>query len=799
MASNLDTQAPFSPSAPASGEAGSRTSDALCRWLAAAGWVVASVGLAAVLLEISLGAGVNSDGANNVLQAWDLLHGNPLLHGWIIGDANFYFLELPLIAMSEAVFGVGNFAAHAGSALTYLLVIVCAVALAMADGRGAARAVRCAVVIMLLAAPLLTVSVRYLLEEPDHIGTSVFILGSFLLIDWPARPREGSAPTEPARPEPARSPPELAARRFTAPLVCVLLCAGQFGDLTVRYVAVPAVVLVCGHRALAARRPRSSDAAMVVAAVTSVPLDMLLSAVITHLGGFTGASPRASFAPVRQWMHQTAITWGNLRLLYGAVHPKGAKLGAAGFDFRMVCLLAAIAGLAWAVCRWRRVTRAEQLLCVAIVFNVGIALTSVLATPGNAHELAVVLPCGAVLAARLVPARIPSVPVAFAAVAVAGLAAVLTLTSAATVPKVPGFSAPLTSWLEAQGLKYGLAGYWDASAATVQSDGQVMVITANLRWRISRHGPMGGAAYEDDASWYDPSLHDATFVVADGAGFPVAAIEEAFGRPASSHQLDQWTILIYRKNLLSLLGGASRFSSLSIGGSMPSLRAPPADPVREVAERRGDRRERRHRADDREEPRHRGAERPPPAGQAAGEPGPRQRLRALDHRLGLRPEDGHRDRGVRGLVVQRALLGPQRLQIGFLAVDLLLHGEQVGDRAGMPQQRAQLRDRRLIGGDPAADVGHLLGHVLRLLPQGQLGTQARGQLAQRRRVFSDRNLDLDGGRGMVGVAGVVAGVLRRDVAAVADGDRRRARDRGADAVRPHGKLRGVDDLLGRGR
>jgi len=67
-----------------------------------------------------------------------------------------------------------------------------------------------------LAAPLLAApTVWVLLEEPDHIGTSMFLLLSFLLID--------------------RFPD----RRSTAPLVCLILCAGQLGDLTVRLPASP--------------------------------------------------------------------------------------------------------------------------------------------------------------------------------------------------------------------------------------------------------------------------------------------------------------------------------------------------------------------------------------------------------------------------------------------------------------------------------------------------------------------------------------------------------------------------------
>ena len=125
------------------------------RWWAAAAWAGGGVALFAYFLRISLGSRVNSDGANNALQAWDMLHGHVLLHGWLIGDATFYFFELPLNAITELLFGMGNLAAHAASALTYLIVAVGAVALAVTDSRGPARAARCAVVVTALAAPLL--------------------------------------------------------------------------------------------------------------------------------------------------------------------------------------------------------------------------------------------------------------------------------------------------------------------------------------------------------------------------------------------------------------------------------------------------------------------------------------------------------------------------------------------------------------------------------------------------------------------------------------------------------------------
>lgn len=507
------------------------------RLLAALAWAGGSLAAFALFLRISLGSAVNSDGASNALQGWDLLHGHLLLHGWQIGDANFYFLELPLNAITAAFFGLGDFAAHAASALTYLFVAICAAALAVTGSRGPARAVRCAVVVMVLAAPLLAVpSIWLVLEEPDHIGTSVFMLGSFLLID------------------------RVPSRRYTVPLLCAVLVAGQFSDMTVRYVAVPAVVAVCGYRALVARRLRSPDAALAAAALASVPLAAVTSLVFRLLGGFTADAPAARIAPPRLWPHQAMLTWANIRQLFGAVHLPDTKLGILGFGLGVTGLAAAVFGLAWVARRWRRASRAEQLLCAAIVCNLGIDLTSTLARHGYAHELAAVLPCGAVLAARaVVPARIMSAPTAFVAVAATALGALLTLTSAATLPIDQQFNAPMTAWLQAHGLRYGLAGYWLGASSTVQSGGKVQIRPILVGRTRQGYQVVDALNYEDNSSWYDPALHDATFVVADSeAGISATgfeqAFERAFGEPAAARRLGPWIILIYRTNLLRLLG-----------------------------------------------------------------------------------------------------------------------------------------------------------------------------------------------------------------------------------------------------
>jgi hypothetical protein len=524
----VDVRAPLQP------RESPGTRPAARRWQAVAAWVAGGLVLFASSLRVSFGERVDSDGANSALQAWDLVHGHLMLRGWIMGDATFYAFELPLNGIVQLLFGVGNLAAHIGSALTYLIVAACAAALAVTGSSGPARAVRCAVVVAVLAAPLLAgPPVLALLEEPDHIGSSLFLLLSFLLIDRvPDRP-------------------------FTAPLVCLILCVGELSDLTVRYVAVPAVVLVCGYRVLAARKLRSGDTALVVAAVLSVPLELALQATMAHFGAFVMALPQTRLSSPGLWPHHASVTWLNVRVLFGSVARPDTKLGGAGAAFGLICLLAALFGLARVIWTWRRASRAEQLLVAAIVFNVGTYLVSVMPSPGRYREVAAVLPCGAVLATRaLVPARITATPRAFAAVAATGLIALLSLAAAATRPPVSPASAPLAAWLEAHGLRYGIAGYWDASIVTLQSGNRVQIRAVDLRWNTDGHPGLGiyAPGWETNALWYNASRHDATFAVADSHGkYPAASFEHFLGKPAATYRVAGWLVLVYRANLLHQL------------------------------------------------------------------------------------------------------------------------------------------------------------------------------------------------------------------------------------------------------
>jgi hypothetical protein len=514
------------------------------RWWIAAAWFGGGLVLFAFLVRISLSFPENSDGANSALQAWDMLHGNVLLHGWIVGDATYYTFELPLYSITEIFFGLQSLTVHLVSALTYVILAASAVAIARTNSRGVTAAARCAVVIAVLAAPLLTPSgVSILLEKPDHTGTAAILLVSFLLID--------------------RAP----ARRFTPPLLCAILCAGQLGDATVLYIAVPAVLVVCAYRILATQNLRTGDAAILVAAVASVPLAALAHAAIKYFGGYLMINPQTLVAPSRLWGHHAALALRAIRALFGAVVSPVSPLGTAGALFGLACLLAAAFGFVKVVWTWRSASRSEQLLCVAIVVNIAVYVISTIPVPSNARELAAVLPCGAVLAARAcVPSTIVGVRRSRVVIVVAALIALLPLGAAATKPPATPAAVPLAAWLEAHRLTYGIAGYWDASAVTLQSGNRVKVRAVALTHHA---GPVRFAAkdWETKAFWYEAKKHDATFVIADlpnswpNDNITVAVFEKYLHRrgcapPVATYRVAGRVILIYRTNLLRYVSPA---------------------------------------------------------------------------------------------------------------------------------------------------------------------------------------------------------------------------------------------------
>ena len=522
----------------------------------------------------------NSDGASIALQAWQMLHGNPLLRGWNLADVPFYTTELPQYMLVELAHGLNASVVHIAAAMTYTLTILLAALLARKRAAGLAAVLAAGIAAGIMLAPQVP-GVVVLLSSPDHIGTSVPIMLSWLILDraWPGWP--------------------------AAVVVPLLLGWATVADMLVVYVAVVPLVLVVAFRAgqavvrdrsargagaaqggrgfgsaLAALAGQRQELALAAGAVVAAIAARLVLRLIAALGGFTTVPPQATVAGLGHIVHHNVpVVARGLLLLFGAdfvdypangflvLHLAGVALAAGG-----------VALTAWRFLRDRDLV--AQLLLAGIVVNLAIFLasTGVSALP-TTREVAVVLPFSAALAGRQLGPRLAALaraagrPRAVAAglvaalgLAGAGYAAGLVREIAPAVP--PTAEQRLASWLEARHLDDGLSGYWASNVVTLTSGDRVRIrlaeISHGLSGRFGGGGPAVGVLIpgirETDAAWYDPADNTASFfVLYPGTVFPAftdkAAVIATFGEPSRTYHVAGYTILVWpHANLLTELG-----------------------------------------------------------------------------------------------------------------------------------------------------------------------------------------------------------------------------------------------------
>jgi hypothetical protein len=542
---------------------------------------VAAAGLFTLYLQMSRTYPENSDEANILLMAWDVLHGHVMLHGWFMSDVSFYTTELPEYVLLESFLGLHSDTAHVGAALTYTLVLLIAVILArgrVARGTSAGRrigrpeqpgavsraeaAVRMLITAGILIAPQLGVGVFVVLLSIGHIGTAVPLMLIWLLIDRGSRsPRKAIA-------------------------VAVMLAWTLIADPLVLPAAIVPLAAVCLFRAVrvaprvyreagrtawrrAMWRAAGYEIALAVASGAGYLLGTVSYGLIHYFGGYRIHSVGYQLVAISLWPGHAWVTIQGWLAMFGA-YPQG---NATQITFAILHMtgVALVAVAMWVVARrfLRGAGLIDQVLLVSIVLNVALYVPSTLAstTDLNAREYALALPFGAVLAGRTLAGKIrlglPDLATSAvgtrhawrlrlltpALVTVLG-AYLASLGWSATQPAMPAENAQLGAFLAAHDLTYGISGYWQSSIVTLDTSGAVTiraVLPGSLQrdWWMSKH------------SWYNPQTSTATFIVTENLpGFynywePNGQAMEAFGQPSTIYTTGPYTIYVFDRNLLN--------------------------------------------------------------------------------------------------------------------------------------------------------------------------------------------------------------------------------------------------------
>jgi len=513
--------------------------------------VLVALGIAVLFfcyLRQSQSVPVSSDGSGNILQAWDMVHGNLLLRHWYVSDVSFYTTEIPQYALIEALLahwlGVGAWVVHVGAAMTYTLLVLLAALLAKGRAQGRAGLARALLTAGIMLAPQVSATPIVLLS-PDHTGTAVPLLVAWLLIDrYPqARPRW-----------------------LIPAAVCAILTWTMVADPVILITCIAPLALVAVVRAFAGmmrggeRAARWYEPSLAAAAVLAAGLGTVAPRLIRALGGFHKWRIGTRTAPAGEWPHGAWVMVKGFLELFGANVFK-AKPGIE-LLFTAVHLAGAALVLLALVIALSRLFRPDEfivaVLAAAILINLGAYMISTHTHDVlGAREMVEVLPFGAALAGRMLGDRAlaalraaPRALVPALAVVVAGYVAALGY--AAAQPPAPPVNQPLVAWLVGHGFREGLAGYWEANSTTVASRDRVLVCGVT---RTSK-GELTPYQWETNDLNYDPSLHYANFVVAGG---PVplkdaqASAERTFGPPQRVYRFDGYIVMVWDTNLLKKL------------------------------------------------------------------------------------------------------------------------------------------------------------------------------------------------------------------------------------------------------
>jgi hypothetical protein len=528
---------------------------------------VVAVALFAGYLGQSRTVSVGSDGASQALQAWDMLHGNPLLHGWWVTDVSFYTTELPQYALLELVRGLTPDVMHVAGAMTYTLLVLAAAFLARGRARGPVGLTRALLAAGLMLAPQLGPGTQTLVLSPDHTGTAVPVLLVWLLID--------------------RSP----ARWYVPVLVWLALAWVSVADTLTLVVAAAPLALVCAARVALgmlrnseSARERWYELALLAAAVLATGTGLAATALIRALGGWQVNGLPTALAAAGQLAGNARLTGEGVLELLGAnvfgAASTGSALAVAFAAVHLIGVALAAAGViaaATAAAR-RRLDLIDAVLLTGLVLNLGAYLAGVQAVNiTSTREIAPVLPLAAVLAARQLGARLAGRGQAAAreagrlaaargraaAVLRYGLCAVLASYAAmlgydaAQPPSSPQYTG-LAGWLTAEHLTDGLSGYHQANIVTLESGGAVTLRAV----RTAAHGLIGAYTWNASTTWFEPVGHTANFLVLTAPGAPASAAGEGltaaeatttFGRPARTYRYGEYMILVWPKNLLNRL------------------------------------------------------------------------------------------------------------------------------------------------------------------------------------------------------------------------------------------------------
>ena len=487
------------------------------------GWAFLFLVYFGIYLAAALNIPYNSDHASIILEAKAILEGNVLLKGWTLSTVSFYTTEMPFYVVSVFLLGVDERIIFLVTALNFALLSLVSVYLASvsADGRvSPGKLVVSGCLSMFLVAFYANVNQH----SPGHaVGFTYCLISLIFLLKFQQ------------------------SNRIVGLLGYFLLCTTAFtGDTFTIYTWGLPVGITMTYK-LVTEKFRKEYVLLLAATVSAIVLSSVTMDLIQHNGGFRVPGVNTTFVAYPRIADNVFFVLAGLFDLFSVnlfgqqIFSLNTLLG----SLRMVGVVLFIQTMVWGIKDFRRLALLNQILVVAICLNALEYLVGNQATeratirymmPSLIYSIALIT--NMVWEKYLAGYRYKYyVPLCL----LISLALIPPLSL--TKPEIPG--AKLTSFLMDRHLTHGYSQFWLASSTTVRSKEMV-----NISPVLSRGTYVVPFHWLSDEKWY---TNEANFVVVDNVknifNVNLTAAVNTFGVPDETYRVDDYTILVWNKNI----------------------------------------------------------------------------------------------------------------------------------------------------------------------------------------------------------------------------------------------------------
>lgn len=469
------------------------------------------IAMSIVYYHMAMRIEINSDMASGLLEAKDMAGGNVLLEGWSLSTVPFYFTELIWYAICIALFGFSHKLSYAFSAIYLAILFITMVSASENKKLGAILS------FFLLGSPVVFLS-QNLLTPVVHVGTYIFSLCAFIVMKRIIN----------------------TGCRKSLVAAYVILSLLYFSDAMSMYLVFIPLIVTSGVYLLGMKIEKRWLHITVVS-IVSYLTSILIWKLFTKYGFNVPGLQETKFATAQAiGKNISDFADGTLRL-YGAyffgLSPKDPVAAKSCLSFAALCFFIGLILLK--VKNFFRFEGHEVYLLVStLIMPLAFIFSDISIGIESIRYIIPFFIFGSVFisSGKIIPAfnyRIWSI--IFTVVILAGA---LHIKETLKSPRASDKYMQISEALKAEGLKKGIATFWDASSVTVYGDAQVSPVYPD-KDRIVKYN------WLSKKDWYENGNR---FIIINNNDMEKAAVA-AFGHPDKTIFAGERNIFIWNKEV----------------------------------------------------------------------------------------------------------------------------------------------------------------------------------------------------------------------------------------------------------